>query len=313
MMRRHEENLTVTFDVTRRAILACSVPWLLPGCATGMGQEIDLNGPLGALQTRTGGKLGVFAQHTGSGDFIGFNAETRFAMCSTFKVLLAAAVLARVDAGEVSLAQTIAFSRADLVPHAPVTSRRLADGRMSVRDLLAASLEVSDNPAANLLLPLVGGPSGVTDFVRGNGDIVTRLDRQEPELNTNLPGDLRDTTTPLAMGGTLRRLLLGRRLTEASRAHLTAWMVAATTGRRRLRAGLPDTWRVGDKTGSGANGAFNDVAVAWPTVGAPLVLAVYTSGATAPADTLDAVHAVTARLVARELVDAAAFPPPARA
>lgn len=297
----------MTFDVTRRAVLACSVPWLLPGCATAFGTEIDLNGPLSALQTRAGGKLGVFAQNTGSGDFISFNAESRFAMCSTFKVLLAAAVLARVDTGELSLDQTVAFSRRDLVPHAPVTSLRVAEGRMSVRDLLAATLEVSDNPAANLLLPLVGGPSGVTDFVRETGDLTTRLDRTEPELNSNLPGDLRDTTTPLAMGRTLRTLLLGRRLSVASKAHLSAWMVASTTGKRRLRAGLPDTWRVGDKTGAGANGAFNDVAIAWPTVGAPLILAVYLSGSGAPTDTLDAVHAVAARLVSRELVPSAAF------
>ena len=299
----------MTSNVTRRALLACTVPWVLPGCATAFGTEVHLDAPLSALQMRAGGKLGVFAQNTGSGDFISFNAESRFAMCSTFKVLLAAAVLARVDIGALSLDQTVPFSRSDLLPYAPVTSMRVTEGRMSVRDLLAAIIEVSDNPAANLLLPLVGGPSGVTDFVRGTGDLTTRLDRTEPELNTNLPGDLRDTTTPLAMGRTLRTLLLGRQLSVASKAYLSAWMVTSTTGGRRLRAGLPDTWRVGDKTGTGDNGAFNDVAIAWPTVGPPLILAVYLTGATAPVDTLNAVHAVAARLVSRELVAPAAFLP----
>ena len=297
------------FDVTRRAMLVCTAPWWLSGCATPMGREIILDDALNGLQAHAGGKLGVFAQDTGSGDFVSFNAESRFAMCSTFKVLLAAAVLARVDDGALTLDQTVSFGRADLVPHAPVTGRRVREGRMSVRDLLAATVEVSDNPAANLLLPLVGGPAGVTDFVRALGDVSTRLDRMEPELNSNLPGDLRDTTTPLAMAGSVRALVLGRRLSVASRAHLTAWMVASTTGQRRLRAGLPSGWRVGDKTGGGARGAVNDVAVAWPTVGSPLVLSVFMSGSTAPLETLEAVHAVVARMVVRELASPQALAP----
>lgn len=299
----------MTVMVTRRVWLATALAGTLPGCATGFGTELDLNTPLSALQARTGGKLGVFVQDIGTGDFISFNAEGRFAMASTFKAVLAAAVLQRVDTGTVTLDQTVAFGRRDLLAYAPVTSRRVADGRMSVRDLLAASVELSDNTAANLLLGLIGGPSSVTDFARSLGDHTTRLDRLEPELNTNLPGDLRDTTTPLAMGRTLREVLFGETLSVASRAHLTAWMVASPTGKRRIRAGLPDTWRVGDKTGSAANGALNDVAVAWPTVGAPLVFAIYISGATAPADLLEAVHATVARLAARELVSSAALRP----
>lgn len=299
----------MTVDATRRALLASALPWWLPGCATGFGTELDLNAPLSVLQARTGGKLGVFVQDSGTGDFVSFNAESRFALCSTFKVLLAATVLQRVDTGTLTLDQTVAYGRRDLLTHAPVTGRRVLEGRMSVRDLLAASVELSDNTAANLLLGLVGGPSAVTDFARGLGDMTTRLDRTEPELNTNLPGDLRDTTTPLAMGRTLRAVVLGRALSVAARAHLTAWMVASPTGKRRIRAGLPDTWRVGDKTGSGDNGAVNDVAVAWPTVGAPLVYAIYITGATAPLETLEAVHATAARLAARELVSSAALRP----
>lgn len=292
----------MTVDATRRALLASTLPAWLAGCATALGREVDLSTAMTSLQSRSGGKLGVFVQDTGSGDFISFNAESRFAMASTFKVLLAATVLQRVDTGTVSLDQTVAFSRRDLLSYAPVTSRRVADGRMSVRDLLAASLELSDNTAANLLLGLVGGPSAVTDFVRGTGDVTTRLDRIEPELNSNLAGDLRDTTTPIAMARTLQAVLLGRRhLSIASRAHLQAWMVAATTGKRRLRAGMPELWRVGDKTGSGDNGAFNDVAMAWPPAGAPLVFSVFMTGATAPPETLDAIHVVVARLAVREL------------
>ncbi|MET0351324.1 MAG: class A beta-lactamase [Rhizobacter sp.] len=301
----------MTVDATRRALLASTLPAWLAGCASGpVGREVDLSAAMTSLQARCGGKLGVFAQDTGSGDFVSFNAESRFAMASTFKVLLAATVLQRVDGGTVSLDQTVTFGRRDLLSYAPVASRRVSEGRMSVRDLLAATLELSDNTAANLLLALVGGPSAVTDFVRGTGDVTTRLDRIEPDLNTNLAGDLRDTTTPIAMARTLQAVTLDRRhLSVASRAHLQAWMVAATTGRRRLRAGLPDHWRVGDKTGSGDNGAYNDVAVAWPSAGSPIVLSVFMSGATAPAETLDAIHVVVARLVARELASSEALQP----
>jgi beta-lactamase class A/23S rRNA-/tRNA-specific pseudouridylate synthase len=299
----------VTVDVTRRALLGCTLPWWLVGCASGVGKEVDLRAALGALQVRTGGKLGVHAVDSRSGDFISFNAESRFPMGSTYMVLLAAAVLQRVDTSTLSLDQTVPFGRRDLIAQSPVVTRRLADGRMSVRDLLAAILELGDKAAANLLLTLVGGPSAVTDFVRETGDVTTRLDRTEPELNSNLPGDLRDTTTPVAMARCLQNLLLGRHLSMASRAHLEAWMVASTTGRRRLRAGLPDHWRVGDKTGTGDNGAFNNVAVAWPTVGAPLVFSVFMIGATAPVETLEAVHTVVARLAARELASAEALQP----
>jgi beta-lactamase class A len=309
MMSRLTKEVPVTIELRRRALLASALPAWLAGCATPVGREVVLDDALTDLQAHVGGKLGVFAQDTGTGDFVSFNAESRFAMCSTFKVLLAAAVLGRVDDGQLSLDQTVAYGRRDLVPHAPVTGRRVAEGRMSVRDLLAAAVEVSDNPAANLLLPLVGGPSGVTDFVRTLGDVSTRLDRNEPELNSNLPGDLRDTTTPLAMASSVRAVVLGRHLSVPSRAHLTAWMVASTTGQRRLRAGLPDHWRVGDKTGGGARGALNDVAVAWPSVGSPLVLAVFMSGSTAPVETREAAHAVAARLVVRELASPRALAP----
>lgn len=257
-----------------------------------------------ALLARLGGRLGVYAIDTGSRAQLDLNGEERFAMCSTFKLLLAAAVLARVDAGALRLDHRVAFGAKDMVPYAPVTSARLAEGAMSVRDLCAAAMVLSDNPAANLLLPLVGGPSGLTRFLRDLGDPVTRLDRTEPELNTNLPGDLRDTTTPVAMARSMERLLAGPALTEPSRSQLIAWAVDSKTGRRRLRAGLPPGWEVGDKTGSGMNGAVNNVAIAWPPGRAPILVASFMSGSTLPGSRLDAAHAEVGRLVAQALVSA---------
>ncbi len=243
-----------------------------------------------------GGRLGVAALDTGSGRWLVHDEASRYAMCSTFKAPLAAAILAEVEQGRLSLDREIPFSRADIISHSPVVEAHLRRGRLPVARLAAAAVEISDNAAANLLLAQIGGPAGLTAFIRRSGDAVTRLDRTELALNTNLPGDPRDTTTPAAMVGLLRTLLLGDVLSPASRARLTGWMEASGTGRERLRAGLPAGWRVGDKTGTG-NGAHNDVAIAWPPGRAPILIACYTDG---PAEgaVRNAVHAAVARSVA---------------
>jgi len=243
------------------------------------------------------GRLGFAALDTGSTWSIGHNSDERFAMCSTFKLPLAAAMLAEVEAGRLALAEEIAFGAADLLDYAPVVRANLDRGRLSVEQLCAAIIEVSDNSAANLLLSRIGGPAGLTAFVRRGGDSVTRLDRTEPSLNTNLPNDPRDTTTPAAMLGLMRTLLLGGALAPGSREWLIAWMERATTGRERLRAGLPRNWRVGDKTGTGNNGAHNDVAIAWPPGRAPILIASFLSGLTASDAARNAAHAEMARRV----------------
>lgn len=239
------------------------------------------------------------ALDTANGARIGHRAAERFAMCSTFKVILAASLLARVEQGKLALDHRVTYREADLLDHAPVTRARLAEGSLTVEELCAATVETSDNTAANLLLAQIGGPAGLTAYLRSLGDQVTRLDRDEPAMSTNLPGDSRDTTTPDAMTDTYRAILVGdRALRQASRARLTAWMVRSTTGLARLRAGLPSDWVVGDKTGTGGNGAANDVAVAWPPSRAPLVIACFVDAPAASAEARNAAHADVARLVA---------------
>ncbi|XXS76036.1 class A beta-lactamase [Sorangium sp. So ce131] len=254
------------------------------------------------VEAQLGGRLGVAALDTATGARVGHRAAERFAMCSTFKALLAASVLARVDQGKLTLDRRVTYRESDLLGHAPVTRARLAEGSLTVEELCAAAVETSDNTAANLLLAQIGGPAGLNAYVRSLGDQVTRLDRDEPTLNTNVPGDPRDTTTPDAMTDTLRAILVDDRgLREASRALLKAWMIRSTTGLARLRAGLPKDWVVGDKTGTGENGASNDVAVAWPPSRAPIVVACYVDAPSASADARNAAHAEVARIVAEVL------------
>jgi beta-lactamase class A len=285
--------------IDRRLFLFASGGALL-GCVAPQSASAGIRPDFAGIEARLGpsGRLGVAALDTGSGRRIAHRSGERFAMCSTFKLALAAAVLAGVDRDARSLADEIPFSAADLTEYAPVVRANLARRRLTVETLCAAIVEVSDNAAANLLLHLIGGPAGLTAFFRSRGDPVSRLDRYEEALGSNLAGDARDTTSPSAMLGLMQRLLLGDLLSPASRARLLGWMESASTGLQRLRAGLPAGWRVGDKTGNGANGAANDLAIAWPPNRPPILVASYMSGGTAERAARDAAHAEVARAVA---------------
>jgi beta-lactamase class A len=217
-------------------------------------------------------------------------------MCSTFKLPLVAAVLQRVDAGQEQLGRHVTYDQAAVLEYAPTTSQHVADG-LSVQQLCEASIVVSDNTAANLLLETLSGPPGLTKFFRSIGDATSRLDRNEPMLNTAIEGDERDTTTPSAMLASMNELLLGNTLSAASRERLQAWLVATTTGGKRLRAGLPPAFRAGDKTGTGNNGATNDLAIAWPNAKPPLLIAAYSAGSSESTERLSEMLANAARLI----------------
>jgi beta-lactamase class A len=253
---------------------------------------------LAELEGRWGGRLGVAILDTGSGQLISHRGDQRFAMCSTFKCLAAAFVLARVDAGQDSLSRRIAYGKDQIVPYSPATEAHAGKDGMTLAQLCEAAITLSDNTAANLLLDSFGGPAGLTAWVRTQDDLVTRLDRREPQLNENKADDLRDTTTPISMLYTLKNLVLGKALSEPSREQLIAWLVANTTGDKKLRAGLPKNWRVGDKTGSGARNASNDIAVIWPPQRAPIIVTTYYSEGGGSDDQRSAVIADVGRLIA---------------
>jgi len=237
-------------------------------------------GELIAIERACGGRMGVYVRDTGSGGRLLHRADERFPMCSTFKALMVGQVLSQVDHGRVSLDKRIAYGRADLLPTSPITSKHVAKGALPLRELCAAVIEYSDNGAANLILREIGGPASLTAWLRGQGDAITRLDRNELALNSAIPGDPRDTTSPLAMGATFERLTLGDILKPASRDRLQAWLAANTTGADRLRAGLPGPWTLGDKTGSNGADTANDVALIRPPGRAPLIAAVFVTRAT---------------------------------
>jgi beta-lactamase class A len=258
-------------------------------------------GNMARIEHKSGGRLGVAIIDTGTGQRYRYRGDERFPMCSTSKLLECGAVLARVDAGRETLNRRIRFSPAKLLKYSPVTRQRIGGDGMTLGEICAAALTLSDNTAANLILGNLGGPAAVTAFARSLGDRVTRLDRTEPMLNEAVPGDPRDTTTPNAMAADLRMLTLGNALSPRSRNQLTAWLVACRTGGAKLRAGVPKSWRVGDKTGNGDHGTTNDIAVFWPPGHAPLIICVYLTEATASFDDCDTLIAKIGHTVAAAL------------
>ncbi|MGQ3212829.1 MAG: BKC/GPC family carbapenem-hydrolyzing class A beta-lactamase [Shinella sp.] len=271
----------MTITISRRqaiagALLAVPAVSALTGAAA-VAADGALEKRLAALDAPHKGRIGVAILNLATGARLGHRTDERFLMCSTFKALLAGHILARVDRGEETLDRRIVVKTSDLVEWAPVVEKRVGGDGISIAELCEATITLSDNAAANLLLEASGGPKAVTAFLRGFGDDITRLDRTEPTLNYHeTPDDERDTTTPVAMVDTLHKLVFGNVLSPRSKAQLAAWLVMNKTGDTRLRAGFPADWMTGDKTGTNGDkaGNANDVAIGWsPNRGAIIVSA----------------------------------------
>ena len=268
-----------TLNLTRRhLVILAGAALLCPSVLlhAAPGTTTDAQAQLAALEQAAGGRLGVSALHVGSGARVAYRADERFPMCSTFKSMLAAAVLARSTSDAHLLDKRVRYEAKELVTYSPITEKHLGEG-MTVAELCAATLQYSDNSAANFLMKILGGPQAVTSYARSIGNEVFQLERWETELNSAIPGEIRDTTSPAATVHSLQHLLLGTSLPAQQRQQLDTWMRGNTTGDQRIRAGVPAGWSVADKTGSGAHGSVNDIGVAWPPAGAgsPLVIAVY--------------------------------------
>lgn len=258
-------------DLLRGALLGGAALAVRPAWAWASG-EADAPMDLAALERRHGGRLGVAVLDTHDGRRLAHRGDERFLMCSTFKLMLVAAVLARVDAGKERLGRRVVFDKAVLQEWSPVTSLNVGAPGMTIEGLCEAAMLISDNTAANLLLDAIGGPPAWTAWVRGLADTTSRLDHAEPLLN-RVHGD-DDTTTPWSMLEDMRKVLLGQALSEDLRKQLVNWLTLNQTGAQTLAAGLPSDWRIGDKTGSGHN-ANNDIAMIWPPGRKPLLVTAY--------------------------------------
>jgi beta-lactamase class A len=257
----------------------------------------DLAARLARIESEIGGRLGVAV--LGGATPVGHRMDERFPLGSTYKLLAAGAALARVDAGQDRLDRQIGFTRAQVVTYSPTTAEHADGPGLTLDAICEAAMILSDNTAGNLLFDLLGGPAGLTAWLRGIGDSVTRLDRMETALNEATPGDPRDTTSPAAMLADLRALLLGDVLSASSRTRLTGWLKANRTGDARLRARLPPGWQAGEKTGTASHGTSNDVGLLWPPGGGtPWLVAAFITECPAPPARRDAALAEIGALVA---------------
>ncbi|MFC7343401.1 class A beta-lactamase [Saccharopolyspora griseoalba] len=297
-------------NISRRSVLAALLAAPVTACAAKptpaarsgpAAPQAELDPELAELERRYDARLGLHARNAATGRTLTNRPDERFAMCSTFKAYAAGALLRSRGLAGGYFDRVIHYRRQDLVEYSPITETRVDTG-MSVAQLCAAALQHSDNTAGNLMLRELGGPSAIAPFARALGDDETRLDRWETELNSAVPGDPRDTTTPAAFATGLGALLLGDALGAPERARLTEWMLGNTTGDERIRAGLPPGWRTADKTGGGsAYGVANDVAVTWTHAGVPIVLTVFSRRPRAHDEADDALVAEAARVAVERL------------
>jgi beta-lactamase class A len=269
-----------------RRLLACAVLFLLSAAPLRAETVIDA---ARAVEADLGGRVGVMLRAPGSTPLAAWRADERFPLSSTFKTPLCGAVLARVDAGKEQRDRLVSYAADALVTYSPVTEKHVGTG-MTIDQLCAATITLSDNTAGNLLLKTLGGPAGLTAFLRTLGDQVSRLDRWETALNEGVPGD---TTSPAAITTTLETLLFSAALSPDSRAQLETWMQQDQVADALIRKHLPEGWSIGDKTGAGGHGSRSIIAVIRTPQGSPWLAAIYLTGNTA---NMDARNAAIARI-----------------
>ncbi len=293
------------------AVCGAAAPWAPEAWAEG---KKSMGSGAGAfaravqeVEASVRGRLGVALLDVATGRQDAHRGDERFPLCSTFKLVLAAHVLRRVDQGQERLDRRITYRKSDLMEYSPATERHVDGDGMTVEQLCEAAVTLSDNTAANLLLGTQGGPLALTAWLRSLGDSQTRLDRMEPALNDVPPGEVRDTTTPRAMARTAWAVTQGEALSAAARARMLAWLVGNRTGDRRLRAGMPEGWRVGEKTGTGPRGTSNDIGLFWPPDRDAVMVSCYLTGSPAPAEQRDAALARVGALAARWALEGTAL------
>ncbi len=279
-----------------------------PATATAPGSDqcIAPTDEFAKLECTFQARLGVYALDTGTNHAVNFRAEERFPFASTSKALLAAIVLQTTSDEELN--QEVRYTSADLIDYSPITERNITPDRratsMTLRDLCDAAIRYSDNTASNLLFRHIGGPAAFQAELRKNGDEVTLSERTEPELNTAIPGETRDTSTPQTLALHLKRFSLDESVLSTERRGLfNSWLKGNTTGNKLIRAGIPAGWTVGDKTGSADYGTRNDIAVIWPdSGGAPIVMVVLSTRSTYDAKKDDKLIADATKVAFNEII-----------
>jgi len=250
------------------------------------------------LESKFDARLGVYAIDTENEKSISYRGDERFAFASTYKALAAGTMLKQKSVNE--LDEIVTYSKDDLVTYSPITEKHVDTG-MSLKDIADAAIRYSDNTAGNLLFNEIGGPEGFEKTLREIGDTITLSERTEPDLNLTVPGNSRDTSTPKALASSLQAFIVGDKLSSENRELLTEWLVGSTTGDTLIRAGVPEGWIVGDKSGAASYGTRNDIAVVWPPDRSPIFIAILSDRTTEDATYDDALIAEAAKIIINQL------------
>ena len=250
------------------------------------------------LESKFNARLGVYAIDTENEKSISYRGDERFAFASTYKALAAGTMLKQKSVNE--LDEIVTYSKDDLVTYSPITEKHVDTG-MSLKDIADAAIRYSDNTAGNLLFNEIGGPEGFEKTLREIGDTITLSERTEPDLNLTVPGNSRDTSTPKALASSLQAFIVGDKLSSENRELLTEWLVGSTTGDTLIRAGVPEGWIVGDKSGAASYGTRNDIAVVWPPDRSPIFIAILSDRTTEDATYDDALITEAAKIIINQL------------
>ncbi|WP_435249650.1 class A beta-lactamase [Vibrio sp. nBUS_14] len=225
------------------------------------------------VESRVSARIGVAVYDTATNEMWSYKGDERFPMMSTFKTLACANLLYDSENEGLDLESKARVESNKLIAWSPIT-KEFVGKDISLKDACTATMEMSDNTAANIVLAGIDGPNGLTEFLRSTGDNKTRLNHIEPDLNHARPGDVRDTTTPNTMVKTLNDLVYGNVLSEASKAQLKTWMKDNKVSDGMIRSILPDGWNIADRSGAGAYGSRAITAIVWSETRAPLIISI---------------------------------------
>ncbi|EMT6577053.1 MULTISPECIES: class A beta-lactamase [Providencia] len=246
--------------------LVLSIPLVSSAFALNLDEQVK-------LYEKEGWKVGLSVLFSDNRT-ISINGDKRFPLDSTVKSIACANVLAKVDAKNISLNDSMLVTKENMVTYSPVAQGYL-NKPFTLEQACQAANEYSDNTAANFAILSGGGPEGLTAFMRSIGDTATRSDRYEPELTINPENDLRDTTTPDAMSRSLKEILTGEVLTQASKNQLKEWMVNNKVADNMLRASLPDGWKIADRSGASEYGIRGITSMVWSNQHDPVFISIY--------------------------------------
>lgn len=234
------------------------------------------NSAIDKIEKKYDANVGMYALNTQNGEELSFNEDKRFTYASTLKAVSSAMLLEKVPSNK--LDKKIHISKDDIVTYSPVLEKYV-DKEITLKKLIEANMLYSDNTANNKVIDELGGYKEVKKRLVDLGDTMTYPSRKEPDLNLYTPKDKRDTTTPLAFGKTLNKLIIDGNLSKSNKDFLMNLMLKNKSGDTLIKDGAPSDFKVMDKSGQAVTyGSRNDVAFIYPKgQDKPIILVIFTN------------------------------------